>query len=292
MKSALLKLHLAVFLWGFTGVLGKAIQLNEGLLVWYRLLITIITLFFLLLFKKQFIKISVKTFIKLLLIGCLMALHWLFFYASIKYANVSIALICLSAAGVLTAIIEPLCNAKKIVFTEIVLGLIAIVAIYLIFHFDTQYQVGIIIGLLSTILAVLFSVFNKKIVTDVPTKLMLLYELIGGFILLSCIMPFYLRLFPTMQLYPTAYDWLWLFILSWICTIVAMNLSLKALQKISAFTQNLTLNLEPVYGIILAFLLYQENNYLGFSFYIGFALIFAIVIIQMLRIVTRKNLNY
>ncbi len=289
MKAALLKLHFAVFLWGFTGVLGKAIQLNEGLLVWYRLLITVVTLFFLMLWKNEFKKITLKTALKLSAIGCVVALHWVCFYGSIKYANVSIALICLSAAGVITALIEPIFTSKKIVVVEVLLGLIAIIGIYLIFHFDTKYRTGILIGFLSTILSVLFSVLNKKMVDLVPPKTMILFELTGGLLFLSLLMPLYLKHFPVINLLPTFQDWMWLIILSWICTIWAFDLSLQALKKISAFTQNLTLNLEPVYGIVLAFFVYQENKHLNFSFYIGFALILLAVALQMLRIVIQKK---
>ena len=289
MKAALLKLHFAVFLWGFTGVLGKAIQLNEGLLVWYRLLITVVTLFFLMLWKNEFKKITLKTALKLSAIGCVVALHWVCFYGSIKYANVSIALICLSAAGVITALIEPIFTSKKIVVVEVLLGLIAIIGIYLIFHFDTKYRTGILIGFLSTILSVLFSVLNKKMVDLVLPKTMILFELSGGLLFLSLLMPLYLKHFPVINLLPTFQDWMWLIILSWICTIWAFDLSLQALKKISAFTQNLTLNLEPVYGIVLAFFVYQENKHLNFIFYIGFALIVLAVALQMLRIVIQKK---
>lgn len=290
MKAALIKLHLAVFLWGFTGVLGKAIQLNEGLLVWYRLLITVITLFFVMIWKKELKKVTLKTAWKLAAIGCIVALHWVCFYGSIKYANVSIALICLSAAGVLTALIEPIFTSKKIVVVEVLLGFIAIIGIYLIFHFDTKYRIGILIGFLSTILSVLFSVLNKKMVDQVPPKTMILFELSGGLLFLSLLMPLYLKHFPVTSLLPRFQDWMWLIILSWICTVWAFDLSLQALKRISAFTQNLTLNLEPVYGIILAFFVYQENKYLNFSFYIGFVLILLAVALQMLRIVLQKKI--
>jgi drug/metabolite transporter (DMT)-like permease len=140
MKAALIKLHIAVFLWGFTGVLGKTIQLNEGLLVWYRLLITVVSLFILMKWKKEIVSISFKQILQLIGIGAIVALHWVFFYGSIKYANVSIALICLSSAGVMTALLEPLLLNKRLIVYEVLLGLIAIAGIYLIFHFDTQFR--------------------------------------------------------------------------------------------------------------------------------------------------------
>lgn len=289
MKSALIKLHIAVFLWGFTGVLGKTIQLNEGLLVWYRLLITVVSLFILMKWKKEVFTLNKTKTFQLIGIGAIVALHWVLFYGSIKYANVSIALICLSSAGVMTALLEPLLLSKKIIAYEVLLGLIAIAGIYLIFHFDTQFRTGIILGVLSALSSVLFSILNKKVVVDIPPKTMILYELGGGLSILSLCMPFYLYFFPTKQLLPTLSDWWWLLLLSWICTIWAMDLSLQALKKISAFTQNLTLNLEPVYGILLAFLVYQENKDLSNTFYYGFALIFLAVIIQMVRVVKLKK---
>lgn len=289
MKAALIKLHIAVFLWGFTGVLGKTIQLNEGLLVWYRLLITVVSLFILMKWKNEIFSLEKNKILNLFGIGAIVALHWVLFYGSIKYANVSIALICLSSAGVMTAILEPLLLNKKIIIYEVLLGLIAIAGIYLIFHFDTQFRTGIILGVLSALSSVLFSILNKKAVVNVAPKTMMLYELGGGLLILSACMPFYLHYFPTEQLLPSFSDWWWLLLLSWICTIWAMDLSLQALKKISAFTQNLTLNLEPVYGILLAFLVYHENKDLSNTFYIGFALIFLAVIIQMIRVVKLKK---
>lgn len=289
MKSALIKLHIAVFLWGFTGVLGKTIQLNEALLVWYRLFITVVSLLILLLLTKKLEKVNVKQLTQLVGIGGIVALHWVFFYGSIKYANVSIALICLSSAGLITSLLEPLFFKTKIILYEVLLGLIAIVGIYLIFHFDAKFRTGIVLGILCTLFSVIFSILNKKVVATVQPKTMIFYELGGGLILLTLCMPLYIKIFPTNYLVPTFADFGWLILLSWVCTILAMDLSLQALKKISAFTQNLTLNLEPVYGIILAFVVYKENKDLSNSFYIGFALIFIAVIIQMLRIVKLKK---
>ncbi|MEJ7682216.1 MAG: DMT family transporter [Segetibacter sp.] len=289
MKQALFKLHAAVFLWGFTGVLGRLISLNEGLLVWYRILITIFTLYFLMRFNNQLESVSSRQRWRLFAIGSLIALHWCFFYGSIKYSNVSIALTCLSSTGLFTALFEPLLTRKKIIVMEILLGLVAMAGIYLIFHFDPQYKTGIILGIVSAVLSCIFSVFNKAEVSYNSSRTVMLYELTGGFLLLTLLMPFYLYLLPTQHLVPDKMDMVWFLLMSWICTIVAMDLSLQALQKVSAFTQNLTLNLEPVYGIILAFVVYKENKYLSHWFYLGFTLILLAVILQMLRVVTSRK---
>jgi len=291
MKQALFRLHLAVFLWGFTGVLGRLISLNEGLLVWYRILITVVTLFFLMQAKNQLQSVSPGQRKQLFSIGVLIALHWCFFYGSIKYSNVSIALTCLSSAGLFTALLEPLMTKRKVVLEEVVLGLIGIAGIYLIFHFDPQFKTGIILGIICTILSCIFSILNKSQVSYTAPKTVMLYELTGGLLFLTLLMPLYLYLLPTQQVIPTKTDFLWLLLMSWVCTIVAMDLSLQALQKVSAFTQNLTLNLEPVYGIILAFVVYQENKYLSRWFYYGFSLILIAVVLQMLRVIrSRKKL--
>jgi len=289
MKKALLQLHVAVFLWGFTGVLGRLITLNEGLLVWYRLFITIVTLFVIMLWKKSFKPVNFKDTMQLFGIGAIVMLHWVCFYGSIKYANVSIALTCLSASGLFTALLEPLFLKRKIRLVEILLGMVAIAGIYLIFHFDPRYKVGIIIGLFATLFTAVFSVMNKTVIHKYSGHTMILYELSGGLILLTLLMPLYLKQFPVESLLPNWSDWGWLLLLSWFCTIWAMDLSLKALQKISAFTQNLTLNLEPVYGIILAFVVYQENKYLSDWFYAGFGLIFLVVVLQMGRVILNQS---
>jgi len=289
MKSALLKLHAAVFLWGFTGVLGRLITLNEGLLVWYRIALTVVSLFCWLYYKGQLQKVSFKRLLHLFGIGGIIALHWVCFYGSIKYANVSIALICLSSAGLMAAIMEPIFNKKRIDSEEVALGVIAVIGIYLVFHFDLRYRTGIIIGMLATFLSVLFSILNKKQVNHIAPKTLMLYELVGGWLVLTALMPVYLHYFPTVHSVPSMGEWGWLLLLSWFCTILAMDLSLQALKHISAFTQNLTLNLEPVYGIILAFVVYREDQYLNNSFYAGFALILLAVVLQMWRIMRLRK---
>jgi drug/metabolite transporter (DMT)-like permease len=289
MKSALIKLHTAVFLVGFTGILGVLIQLNEMPLVWYRIMITVVSLFVLLKWRKQPLKLSGASIKKLLLIGSVIALHWVCFYGSIKLSNVSIALVCFSSTGLFTALLEPLLITRKVRWVEVLLGLFSLAGIYLIFHFDDRYQTGIIVGIVSAILAALFSVLNKKHLAIADAQVIMLYELIGGLLVLTLLMPLYIYFFPHTALFPSLSDWGWLLILSWVCTIVAMKLMLESLQKVSAFTQNLSLNLEPVYAIIMAFILFDENKDLQPSFYYGVGLILVSVVLQMLRVVIGKR---
>lgn len=287
MKKAFIQLHIAVFLAGFTAILGKLITLNEGLLVWYRMLLTAITLGLIMYFKKEIKTLSFKPGLKLFFIGLIVALHWIFFYGSIRYSNVSVSLTCLSATGFFTAFFEPLIMRRKIDFYEILLGMLAIAGIYLIFDFYPQYKLGILFGIASALFASLFPILNTNMLKIYSPKLVTLYEMCGGFLALSLILPVYLKLFPAAYYFPTETDWLWLLVLAWFCTVFSFILQLNALKKISPFTANLTYNLEPVYGIILAFIIFHENKYLSSGFYYGLALILLAVILQMCRVIFR-----
>lgn len=284
MKKALIQLHIAVFLWGFTGVLGRLISLNEGVLVWWRMFLTVLTLLVLRYIQKEFERIPLKDALRIGGVGALVALHWVAFYGSIKMANVSIALTCMAASGVFTALAEPIAFRKKLDYTELLLGLLALAGIALIFHFNPAYKWGIVVGIISVLLAVVFSIFNKQLVGQFSAKTISLYELGGGWVAWSLLLPVYMYFVPTHTFMPTSMDWVWLLVMAWFCTVLSVNLSLQALKHISAFTQNLTLNLEPVYGIVLAFVIFQENKDLSPGFYWGFLLIALAVLIQMLRV--------
>ncbi len=284
MKKALIQLHVAVFLAGITAILGKLITLNEGLLVWYRLLITVVTLGIILFFKKQLVRIPGKDVLKIFGVGVIVAIHWVTFYGSVKYANISVALVCFSASGFFTAFFEPLILKRRISLIEVLLGLTAITGIYIIFDFHPQYKLGILFGIISAVGSALFPVYNKRLLITYSPKILTLYELGGGLLALTILVPFYLMQFPALYYIPTNSDWLWLLVLAWLCTVLSFDLQLNALKKVSAFTASLTYNLEPVYGIILAFILFKENEKLNPAFYIGVLLILLAVVLQMLRI--------
>ena len=291
MRKAFIQLHIAVLLAGLTGVLGRLISLNEGLLVWYRLMLTAPSLWLLAFFRKQSVRIDRRDIWRIFGIGGIAALHWVAFYGSIKYSNVSVGLLCFSAVGFFTALLEPLLMRHRIDVVELLLGLLVIVGIFLIFQVDPHYKTGIVIGLLSALLGSLFPVLNKRILKRVSAENVTLYELSGGFLVLTLLMPLYLYLFPAPTLLPGWQDWIWLLVLSWACTVLAFNLSMSALQHISAFTVNLSYNLEPVYGILLAFLLFREDKYLNKGFYIGFFLILLSIILQTVRLRRRRLLK-
>ncbi len=289
MRKAFIRLHLAVFLAGFTAVFGRLITLNEGLLVWYRLLITAATMWLLFSITKKLRRIAFIDVLKLSATGFLAALHWTTFYGSIKYANISVGLVCFSAVGFFTAILEPIIQRVRIKWIEVFLGLLVIAGIYIIFHFDPKYKTGIILGIISALLIAVVMIYIRKFVQRINAETLLTYQLTGGFIALSILMPFYLHHFPAKDLLPGLKDWMWLLILSWVCSVWAFQLSANALKKLSAFTVNLSYNLEPVYGILLAFLIYRENENFGPSFYAGLALIILAVALQSYRLVKKKT---
>lgn len=275
-------MHIAIFLWGFTGILGRLIELQEGLLVWYRMLITIAALFALIYFNGEFKRISWKDFKGIAFVGGLIAIHWVTFYGSIKYSNVSIALSCFSSTALFTALIEPYMNKRRVSKAEILFGVITIIGIYLIFHFQKLYATGIILALISSALCSVFTIKNKDLVGTHSPGNLLFYELVSGVALLTLLMPLYIWLFPTEKYLPNKHDWLYLAILSLVCTVYALRLSYKALKVVTPFTMNLSVNLEPVYGIILAFILFKEQKDLNTGFYAGTSLIILSVVAHSL----------
>jgi drug/metabolite transporter (DMT)-like permease len=291
MKKAFFQLHTAVFLAGFTGVLGRLITLNEAVLVWYRMMITCVVLWLLLVFRKRKPPASRKLFLQASSVGFILALHWVSFYAGIKISNVSTALVCLSAMGFFTAILEPVMLRRPFDFKEVLLGLLAIAGISIVFHFDPHYKTGIIISLFSALLASIFPILNREILQKMDAETATRYQLSGGFLFITLLMPVYLYFFPASRLLPSLADFGWLLVLAILCTVISYDLFMKALQKIPAFTVNLSYNLEPIYGVVMAFIIYREDKDLSPGFYYGFCLIIAAVVLQTIRLkqVSRQN---
>ena len=282
MKDAFIKLHISIILAGATGIFGKLISLNEALLVWYRMMLASLLFLLVLSVSKRLNRISFGDALRIGGVGLLLGLHWVFFYGSIKASNVSIGVVCFSLVGFFTAFLEPLINCHRVSFKEVVFRVV------LIFHFDTRYRLGIGLGIISSALAALFTITNKKIGNNYSTSTMLLYEMVGGFIGLSCILPFYLRYIPVSTIVPGLLDFTYLLLLASVCTIGLYLLQIQVLKKISAFTVNLSYNLEPIYSIILAMLLFSEAKELNAAFYIGLGVIILSVILQTLSVI-RSN---
>jgi drug/metabolite transporter (DMT)-like permease len=277
MQRAYLQMHFAIFLWGFTGILGKLISLQEFPLVWWRILLTVITLGVFLKWKGELEPPPWKEMKKIAFVGGTIALHWVAFYGSIKYSNVSIALSALASTALFTAILDPLLNRRKPKASELVLGLFTIFGIYLIFRFQQLYTVGISLGLISAVLGAYFTIQTKGLLENHGPRNLLFYELIGGLATLTLLAPLYLYLFPSPTLLPTASDSGYLAVLAVVCTVYAMQLSYQALKQVSPFVMNLSVNLEPIYSIILAAIIFHEHEELNLGFYAGAGVIIASV---------------
>lgn len=289
MKKTYIVLHIAVILAGFTGIFGKLITLNEGLLVWYRVFFSFIWLLLILKLFKTNSAITAREKFNIGKIGMLITIHWVFFYGSIKYANISIGVVCYSLTSLFTAIFGPLLNKQKFVITELLLSLLTLAGIALIFHFDANYQLGIILGVISSAFAALYTIYNERLVKSYDSKLINYYQMMGGTIGLGVLMPVYLHYFPVATLLPGIKDIVYLLLLSLFCTVGLYILFAESLKKIPAFTVNLSFNLEPIYAIIMAFLFFAEGKQVNTSFYIGLVFVGASVILQTIISVNKKS---
>lgn len=275
-------MHLAVLLWGITGVLGRAISLSAPVLVWYRMLMTAVFMAAILYYRKEWVPVPKQDKRRLYSIGLLIAIHWVAFYGSIKFSNASVALVCLSTGTIFTPLLDQLINKTKHKTIELMLGLLAMAGVYLIYRVQELYALGVVFGVIAALLSSWFTVLNKNIAHKYPARTMVFYEMSAGWALITLLVPLQVIFNPgPVQLTPVGYDWLWLVILSLCCTVWAQSLALNALKKISSFTSSLSLNLEPLYGMALAFIFFKEYEMLSPSFYLGLGLIIASVLIQM-----------
>jgi drug/metabolite transporter (DMT)-like permease len=301
MRKALVQIHIAIFIWGFTGALGKAISLQEIPLVWWRLFITMVILGFMILFCKPLLKKhfgavflgknkpdSIKEILGLMLPGAMLAIHWIGFYGSIKYANVSVALICLSTSALIAALLEPLVFKNKIKQREVLYGVLVVVGILIIYQSHLHFGKGIYYGLAAALFTVIASLLNKKMVHKFAPFTILVWQMLGAFLAISIVYLFSL-LNKNEIILPTITDVGYILILSLVCTIITFLMLMMALQKISVFTLNLLLTLEPIYGIILAFIWFKEYKDISPIFYLGFLIIICTVVMHTLNNKTKTK---
>ncbi|WP_347218765.1 DMT family transporter, partial [Chryseobacterium sp.] len=279
------------FLWGFTAILGKLIHANAQVLVFYRMLFAAICLFvFIRVYKKESIKISKKIFFQLAAIGLAMALHWYCFFYSIKVSNVSIALSCLSLSTLFASILEPVIFKRKIDVSEVVMGVVIVACILLIFKTEFQYKEGIMYGVLCAVFGTIFSVFNGKMFGKTSSGNIIFYEIFCGWFILMIFYLFSGQIFQMSEI--NSRDIALICLLASVFTAFPMLESVNLMKYISPFTLILTVNLEPVYGIILAFFIFGESEHMSPIFYIASGvMILAIIANGLIKARKTKNFN-
>lgn len=274
-----LHLHLIVFIWGFTAILGRLISLDALPLVWYRMLFAVGFIFIYIQYKKASIKIPKRVLLKFIVAGLVIALHWFTFFRAIKVSNVSITLACLSTGAFFTSLIEPIFFGKKIIWYEIFFGLIVVFGLSIIFNVEGRYVEGIVLALTSAFLSASFAVINSKFVKDYDPTIISYYELAGGVLFFSLFLLFS-NSFNTAFFTLSINDIIYLVLLSSVCTAYAFIASTSVMKFLSPYTVMLTINLEPIYGIILAVLIFEDKEQMSPQFYVGAVIILITVILN------------
>ena len=276
---AYLYLHFCVMLWGFTAILGKLITLQALPLVWWRVLLCSVALWFIIP-KAALRSISRPVLRQLVLVGCLVGVHWLCFYGAVKLSNASVAVATMGATSLFSALAEPVILKQRIRWYELALGILILPGMALVVgHIDFSMKIGFAIGVVGAFLAAVFTALNKRILdkTPPPALVMTFVELFSAFLICCVAMPFVLYWQPTMRIQPMGSDIAWLLVLAIACTLLPYYLSLVAMRHLTAFATNLTINLEPVYGVLLAILIVREDKEMDPGFYLGVLIILVAV---------------
>jgi len=285
-----LHLHLIVFIWGFTAILGKLLSIDAVALVWYRMALASVLILLYIKYKNMRLHISRAQIIKYVFGGVVIALHWVTFFYAIKISNISIALATMSTGAFFTIFIEALYKRKKVDVRELIFGVLAIVGLYIIYQAEISLQLGMFVALLSSFLSAVFSVFNADFVKEESAIIISFYEIVFGVVAVTVYLLCNGELLTEGFFILQPLDYLWLFILSSVCTAYAFIVSVDLLKKLSAFTVMLTINLEPIYAIFLAVILFPTNEKMSGSFYLGAGLILLTVVVNgILKTVGRNK---
>ena len=268
-----------VLILGFTGIFGKLISLNTIELVWYRMLIAFMTLFTFLAFKKELTKIKKKEFFGLLFVGSLVAVHWFFFFESIKVSNVSVAVVCLSTASFFSAMIEPFFLKRKPKLYEYILGIVVFVTLFLMLEAETKYTMGYIYGIIASFLGTLFTLYNAKYINRLEASKITMVEMLAGVIIFSILMLINKEI-GISNLKININDFLYLFLLGTICTAAVFVWMVEIMKYISPYSLIMAINLEPIYSIVLALIIFSESEHMNLSFYIGASVIILVVFLE------------
>ena len=285
-STAYLQLHIAVLLFGLTGILGDLISIPKPTLVWWRMAFAVLSFLFWPGVLRDMRRIALADVLKMVGIGCLVAMHWVTFFVAIQITNVSVTLAMLASGAFFTALLEPIIIGRKFKWFELALGLMVIPGVAMVVGSTAFPNLGIVVALLSACLAAVFSILNKSLVGRFNPITMTMVELGSGWMLLSLLAPFYYFSAPQMPFFPVGWDWFYISVLAFACTSLAYVFSLNALRFLPTFTVNLSINLEPIYTIILAYFILNEGEELNLAFYLGASVIIASVFLH--PILSRK----
>lgn len=275
-----LHLHFLVFIAAFTAILGEVITIGSIPLVWYRMSIAGLLMFFYIKFIKLKIQVDAQTMLKFFAAGILIALHWITFFESIKQSNISIALAMFSTGAFFASFIEPLFYKRRIIWYEILFGVIVVIGVLLITHSELRYLNGIILGVFSALLSSLFAVINSTFIKNHSATVISFYEFISGVAFLTLFIMFFRGGFDAEFFTLSAPDWIFLLVLASVCTAYAFIGIIKVMKFISPYTVVLSYNLEPIYGITLALILFPETETMGVQFYYGALLVLLAVVLD------------
>lgn len=277
-----LKLHLLVFLFGFTGILGKLVSIPAIDMVLYRTLIAAVGVAVVILYRQESFRVARGDIFRLLITGAVVGIHWLTFFLAARVSNVSVSLVGFATASLWTALLEPLVKRYPLRYIEVIFGFVVLAGLYIIFAFDSNYAVGLTLGVVSGFTCAIFSVVNSLMVKRISSHAITLYEMIGAAILISGFIPYYAYFtgeHPGIPALPVGWDWLWILLLGGLCTVYAYSAAVELMKRISVFFFQLTLNLEPIYGIIMAMLVFGDSERMDFNFYLGTLIILCSVLI-------------
>jgi drug/metabolite transporter (DMT)-like permease len=286
-----LHLHFLVLIWGFTAIVGLLVSVSPISLVLYRTLFAAIGLGTILLIKRKSFHATGTDVLRMLIVGFVLSAHWMLFFASARVSTASVCLAGMATTSLWTSLIEPLVNKRKVRPLEVGLGILAFAGLYVVFRFEFNHALGLSLALLSALLAACFTVANSRLVQRINAYVITFYEMVGAtfFSLVFLVVSEWQQWTGGEPFIPSGWDWVWILFLALICTVYASTMATQLMKQFSAYLINLTINLEPVYGIALAFFIFGEKERMTTQFYMGTLLILLAVLLYPLLVNTALN---
>jgi drug/metabolite transporter (DMT)-like permease len=288
-----IQLHFIIVLWGFTAILGLLIKVQPLDLVFYRTLLASMGLFLIIRYRKLPLLVSSRYTARFIGTGFIIAAHWILFFGSARVSTASVCLAGMATTSFWTSLIEPLVNRRKIRLLEVFFGLIVILGLYMIFHFEFNHALGLSLALISALLASIFTVINSKFTHTHNPHTISFYEMAGASLITGIFLPIYYLFFSNGTFFmglPSSMDWFYLAILAFACTVYPFTVSIELMKRISAFIVNLSINMEPVYGIILAFIIFGDKEKMNAGFYLGtLVILFSVILYPVIRVYLNRR---